>query len=292
MNIQSHVEVEQSFVQIVEVRDSKDVTAYLAWSSGVLQPYDNTTIGVSWIPSVADDYQIRTFIIDGFEDPEVLTTLTSTRFEVLDLDHTVVTFIDRAPKTTFEPSDFTLEEAQHILKEIFSDPDRKCRLYSFTPESNSESYQYLMPENVNFEYIEPLASIFRIDCAQGSVESYVYFSQVNGSLVPAERMITINAPEQAVEYLHFFHLRSSMLYSEQDYFEGLQDSTLIEHSPIRRLHVIDNGDSFTVKLNILNVYNSSLTYERWNIKPNADREGYHEWFPEYSISVAKLHYAA
>jgi hypothetical protein len=68
----------QPLVQLVEVRDESGVTVFLAWQSMEAGPSSQTDIGVSWTPARPGDYQIRTFTVSGFENPQVLSAVQAT----------------------------------------------------------------------------------------------------------------------------------------------------------------------------------------------------------------------
>jgi len=49
------------------------VTVSLDWQTGTLNPDGSADIGISWTPDRSGTYQIRTFVISGFEQPVVLS---------------------------------------------------------------------------------------------------------------------------------------------------------------------------------------------------------------------------
>lgn len=64
----------EPFLAIVEVRGSDDtVTYFLQFQTGQLEPNGSIEIGISWTPEKAGNYQLRTFLISGLENPVVLT---------------------------------------------------------------------------------------------------------------------------------------------------------------------------------------------------------------------------
>ena len=63
----------QPFVAIMEVRDQDGATQFPGFSIGNLEDNGTSEIGISWTPENAGDYQLRAFLISGFEDPEILT---------------------------------------------------------------------------------------------------------------------------------------------------------------------------------------------------------------------------
>lgn len=72
----------QPFTALVEVRDSQDVTVYLQWQIGILNPSGTTEIGLSWTPEEAGDYRLRTFLISDFENPAVLSPVVTSEISV------------------------------------------------------------------------------------------------------------------------------------------------------------------------------------------------------------------
>lgn len=84
----------------------------------------------------------------------------------------------------------------------------------------------------------------------------------------------------------FFRGQVAILFDEQDYLDEVNAADLIQHSPIRRTHVIESDGSFIVRLNVSDAYSSELRYERWVITKNGTG-----WTPNESLTVAQLHYA-
>jgi hypothetical protein len=72
----------QKFMAIIEVRDANGVTLFLGWQSGTLNPDGHTEVGLSWAPKQAGSYQLRTFIISGFQDLEVLSPVKTSELAV------------------------------------------------------------------------------------------------------------------------------------------------------------------------------------------------------------------
>jgi hypothetical protein len=61
----------QPFIVIVEVRDNTDeTTLYLQLQKGVLNPFGEVEVAISWILDKAGMYQIRTFAIDELDAVE------------------------------------------------------------------------------------------------------------------------------------------------------------------------------------------------------------------------------
>ncbi len=74
----SQLESEQPYVGIIEVRDSQDVTVYLALQSGVIGPGASSTIGSSWTAEAPSTYHLRSFAITDLQEPQILSAIAST----------------------------------------------------------------------------------------------------------------------------------------------------------------------------------------------------------------------
>ena len=72
----------QPFVGIVEVRDSNGITVYIAWQGGDLEPDGSATIGVSWIPEISGEYEIRTFAVSSLSEGLVLSEVASRSIDI------------------------------------------------------------------------------------------------------------------------------------------------------------------------------------------------------------------
>jgi hypothetical protein len=72
----------QPFVALIEVRDSNDVTVFLAWQTGTLPANGQTQVGLSWTPDIAGDYEVRTFVISDLNNPQVLSEVSTSNITV------------------------------------------------------------------------------------------------------------------------------------------------------------------------------------------------------------------
>jgi len=72
----------QPFVALIEVRDSNDITVYLAWQTGTLPANGKADIGLSWTPDFADSYEVRTFAISSLSNPQILSEISSSQITV------------------------------------------------------------------------------------------------------------------------------------------------------------------------------------------------------------------
>jgi hypothetical protein len=72
----------QPFVALVEVRDSNDVTTYLAWQTGTLSANGSADIGLSWTPEFAGSYEVRSFAISSLSNPQILSDIAESTVSV------------------------------------------------------------------------------------------------------------------------------------------------------------------------------------------------------------------
>jgi hypothetical protein len=72
-------------VVLIEVRNSDGVTERLGWQIDRLSAERPTTqAGISWIPSHADTYELRTFVISDFENPMILSKIALSNITIAD----------------------------------------------------------------------------------------------------------------------------------------------------------------------------------------------------------------
>jgi hypothetical protein len=80
--VENNMNSEQSFVSLIEVRNSAGVTVYIAWQSGSLKVGGSAPIQVSWTPQVSGEYEVRMFTVSSLSDPAVLSEVATTRVAV------------------------------------------------------------------------------------------------------------------------------------------------------------------------------------------------------------------
>lgn len=68
---------DQPAVFIVEVRDKEGTTVSLDWVSGTVEKGNSTQVGVLWVPEHAGAHEMRSFAISGFENPLILSSISS-----------------------------------------------------------------------------------------------------------------------------------------------------------------------------------------------------------------------
>lgn len=64
-------------VILVEIRDSDDITQFLGFQITTLRSNSTIQIGMSWEPKFPGEYQMRSFVISDFENPQVLSCINS-----------------------------------------------------------------------------------------------------------------------------------------------------------------------------------------------------------------------
>lgn len=70
------------FVAIMEVRNAEGQTVSLVWHSGYLYPQSRTEVGMSWIPQEPGAYELRTFLVSEFQNPQILSKVSSSAVTV------------------------------------------------------------------------------------------------------------------------------------------------------------------------------------------------------------------
>jgi hypothetical protein len=67
LSLTNRYDTSESVVAIVDVQDEEGVTWYLAWQGISLDENGNSTMRISWLPTEAGEYQIRSFAVDSVE---------------------------------------------------------------------------------------------------------------------------------------------------------------------------------------------------------------------------------
>lgn len=75
-------EKNQNHTTILEVRDSKDVTVYLQFRAGTLEPNGTSESMISWVPKEHGSHVIRSFQITSFTEPLILSEIQAAEFNV------------------------------------------------------------------------------------------------------------------------------------------------------------------------------------------------------------------
>lgn len=81
-NIRNNTPERQSYVMIIEVRDSDDITVSLQLQGGTLEPYQSSNVAGLWTTDIDDNYKIRSFIVTDLHDPQILSSVAQRDFTV------------------------------------------------------------------------------------------------------------------------------------------------------------------------------------------------------------------
>ena len=73
---------DQPFTAIIDTRDNQDMSVHIAWVQGIAQQKGYSDVALPWSADEAGDYTIRTFIITGFDNLEVLSQVKSSPIKV------------------------------------------------------------------------------------------------------------------------------------------------------------------------------------------------------------------
>ena len=91
-------------IAIIETRDSKGVTMFLAWQNFTMQANSQTEVGLFWVPDKAGEYQLRVFTLvslDAFGFGRVATS----KIDIAESRNTIIVIPnDPDQQSNFEPS--------------------------------------------------------------------------------------------------------------------------------------------------------------------------------------------
>jgi hypothetical protein len=68
----------------MEARDGNGITTLLEFQLGTVRSNDFIEVGMSWRPAEEGNYQLRTFLISGFERPEIISGVRTSDVIVTD----------------------------------------------------------------------------------------------------------------------------------------------------------------------------------------------------------------
>ncbi len=71
------------YVLIIEVRDANEVTVYLQFGFGTLEPLGSNDVGLAWSPERVGEYEVRSFAVSNFTNPQILTQIVTSEASVL-----------------------------------------------------------------------------------------------------------------------------------------------------------------------------------------------------------------
>jgi hypothetical protein len=75
MTLASNNDSIQPYAAIVEIRDAQDITVYLQYRTGALDPKGSADVVFSWKPDEPGKYTIRTLAISSLSDAEILSPI-------------------------------------------------------------------------------------------------------------------------------------------------------------------------------------------------------------------------
>jgi hypothetical protein len=73
----------ENFVAVVEARNQIGVTELLEFQTGQISE-GSVEVGISWTPTESGEYELRTFLLSDFREPNVLSEVTKTKITVKD----------------------------------------------------------------------------------------------------------------------------------------------------------------------------------------------------------------
>jgi len=139
---------ERPFVIVTEVRDSSGITVFLSWQSGRIDANGNYTMQTSWMPNKAcsyenegcNGYSIRTFAFTDFENPQILSAVSSTEIRVVGAPYSVTPEVRQynlsVKNETFQ-IDYSFSNGGQITRIHLDDPMATMTFRPVTPR-NSE----------------------------------------------------------------------------------------------------------------------------------------------------------
>ncbi len=74
---------DRPFTAIVDVRDSSGISVHIAYVHGVARQDGKTDVALQWMAEYPDSYTIRTFILTGLDNPEILSEVKTGVINVL-----------------------------------------------------------------------------------------------------------------------------------------------------------------------------------------------------------------
>jgi hypothetical protein len=82
VSVLNYDKADQPFTAIIDVRDDSNVSVHVEWVSGVAAPGGQTEAKLLWTAQDSGSYSVRTFVITGFENPEVISRVSSSHLMV------------------------------------------------------------------------------------------------------------------------------------------------------------------------------------------------------------------
>lgn len=73
---------DETFVAMVEARSSIGITEMLEFQIAQASQNNSVEFGISWTPEEAGTYELRTYLLSGLQEPQVLSKVTTKQITV------------------------------------------------------------------------------------------------------------------------------------------------------------------------------------------------------------------
>ncbi|HJS82419.1 MAG TPA: hypothetical protein VJ742_06245 [Nitrososphaera sp.] len=73
---------DENFVAMVEARSSIGITELLEFQIAQASENNSIEFGISWTPEEAGTYELRTYLLSGLQEPQVLSEVTTKQITV------------------------------------------------------------------------------------------------------------------------------------------------------------------------------------------------------------------
>ena len=73
---------DETFVAMVEARSSIGITEMLEFQIAQASQNNSVEFGISWTPGEAGTYELRTYLLSGLQEPQVLSKVTTKQITV------------------------------------------------------------------------------------------------------------------------------------------------------------------------------------------------------------------
>ncbi len=121
VTVHSNVSFTQPFTVIIELRDVDGITLYLQWKQGLLLSNAAQEIGMSWVANFDAPTEImaRAFVISDFEEPIILSSITTAPISISSVIDSELPSIDVMPSD--EPAYDTIADYTVLVYMVGSD---------------------------------------------------------------------------------------------------------------------------------------------------------------------------
>lgn len=70
-------------IALIEIRNAEGITKYLTYQQGEIKPWTESSVGISWIPEVPGEYEIRAFSIGDLKSTAILSQVVTIKITVV-----------------------------------------------------------------------------------------------------------------------------------------------------------------------------------------------------------------